>query len=258
MDTVGPMSRTVEDAAITLGAIAGYDAKDPYTWDTPVPDYRHALDGNVRDVRVGIITEQVNSDLVDEDVRESVVRAVSVLGELGASVEEVSIPITRYANASSATLLSVEPASNHRVWIRNRIKDYGHDNQIGLLTGSIIPAQYYYKAQRLRSMVRQQIGEVLERYDLLVLPTVGKPACELQGDLVITSRQAVARLPYLLTRILNQASAPAISVPCGFTPDGLPIGLQIGGRPGEDATVLKVAHAYEQATPWHTMRPPAA
>ena len=96
MDTIGPISRTVEDAAITLGAIAGYDPKDPYSWKTPVPDYMTALDGNLRGMRVGVITEQINSGLVEPEVREAVVKVASVLGELGASVEEVSLPLTEY------------------------------------------------------------------------------------------------------------------------------------------------------------------
>ena len=259
MDTIGPISRTVEDAAITLGAIAGYDPKDPYTWNTPVPDYRRALDGNIRGMRIGVIGELINSDEVEPEVREAVVKATSVLAELGASVEEVSIPLTEYANAISTILLVVEPASNHLDWIRDRLQDYGHDNRIGLLTGSIMPAQAYYKAQKLRSLLRQQVHETLERYDVLAVPTAGRTAVQrMEADQVVTSDQTSARLPYMRTNTFNLASSPAISVPCGFSSQGMPIGLQIGGRPGGEETVLKVAHAYEQSTPWHTMRPPAA
>ena len=257
MDAVGPISRTVEDAAITLGAIAGYDPKDPYTWNTPVPDYRRALDGNIKGMRVGVIREQINSDLVEPEVREAVVKATSILGELGASVEEVSLPLTNYASLVLGIVISAEPAATHREWIRDRLQDYGHDSRIGLLTGSLIPAQAYYKAQRIRSLVRQQVHEALEKYDVLVLPTSGKPAQLIADDPVVTSKQAAAaRLPYLLTRIFSISSAPAISVPCGFSSQGLPIGLQLGGRIGGEETVLKVAHSYEQSTPWHTMRPP--
>ena len=259
MDTVGPISRTVEDAAITLGAIVGYDPKDPYTWNTPVPDYRGALDGNIRGMSVGVIGEQINSDTVETEVREAVVKATSVLGELGASVEEVSIPLTRNAATITSVLLGVEPALNMRDWIMDRLHDYGHNNRISLLVGSIMPAQAYYKAQKLRSLLRQQVHEALERYDVLVLPTLGRTAQPIEGyDRVVTSKESAARLPYLLTRIFNIASAPAISVPCGLSSQGLPIGLQIGGRPGGDETVLKVAGAYEQNTQWHTMRPPNA
>ncbi len=252
MDTIGPISRTVEDAAITLQAIAGHDPKDFYTWNAPVPDYRRALDGDIRGVRVGLVREQTEDEAVDTEVREAVLRATSVLGELGASVEEVSIPLTRHARIISLASLMVEPASTHREWIKDRLQDYTFGNRVGLLTGSVMPAQAYYKAQKLRSLLRQQVLEALERYDVLVLPTIGKPAQDIENY----NRTLLMRRTYLLTFTFNLANAPAISIPCGFSSQGLPIGLQIGGRPSGDATVLKVAHAYERNTPWHTMRPP--
>ena len=143
---------------------------------------------------------------------------------------------------------------NHKEWIRDRLQEYDVRNRIGLLTGSIMPAQVYYKAQKLRSLLRRQVHEALEKYDVLVLPTLGRPAQPIDEY----AKETTIRRPYLLTFMFNLASAPAISVPCGLSSQGLPIGLQIGGRPGGDDTVLKVAHAYEQNTPWHTMRPPAA
>jgi aspartyl-tRNA(Asn)/glutamyl-tRNA(Gln) amidotransferase subunit A len=224
MDTVGPISRTVEDAAMTLGAIAGYDPKDPYTWNTPVPDYRAALDGDIKGIRVGIITELINSDQVETGVREAVVKAATVLGGLGASVEEVSVPLTRHANAIGAIPLAIEPASNQQEWVKNRLQDYGHDNRIGLLTGSIMPAQAYYKAQKLRSMLRQQVLEALEKYDVLISPTSGRVAPRLvQDDPAITGKETVGRLPFMLTNTFNLASAPAVSVPCGFGARDLPV-----------------------------------
>jgi len=157
MDTVGPISRTVEDAAITLGAIAGYDPKDPYTWKTPVPDYRQALDGNLTGLRVGIIAEQLYSMLVEPEVRDAGLKATSVLSERGAVLDEVSLPLTRYAGIISSVLLSAESAMNHREWVRTRLHDYGHDNRVGLLTGSILPGVYYYKAQKLRELLRREV-----------------------------------------------------------------------------------------------------
>jgi aspartyl-tRNA(Asn)/glutamyl-tRNA(Gln) amidotransferase subunit A len=255
MDTVGPISRSVEDAAITLAAIAGHDDKDPYSWTSPVPDYRAALDGDISGLRIGVITEIADNDLVEPEVREAVDRAIGTLGELGAVVEEVSLPLVAHAGVVSSVLLGVEPALNHRDWIRERIQDYGHDNRISLLTGSILPGHAYYKAQKLRSSIRDQVREALDKYDVLVTPTSGKAAQRVEQDPIITSKDTASRLPYLFTRVFNLASAPAASVPCGFTSGNLPIGMQIGGRPGGDATVLKVAHAYEQATIWHTMTP---
>ncbi len=256
MDTIGPISRTVEDAAITLQAIAGHDPKDPYSWSSPVPDYRAALDGNIRGLRVGIVRELLYADVVQPEVRDTVLKATSVLGELGADVEEVSIPLTAHANAISSVLLAVEPAQNQQDWIKNRIQDYGHDNRIGLLTGSLVPAQAYYKALKLRSLLRQQVREALENYDVLVSPTSGRTAVpRLEHDPVIASKATSGRLPFMRTNTFNLASAPAISVPCGFSSDELPIGLQIGSRPGAEQIIFKLAHAYEQSTPWHTMRP---
>ena len=200
----------------------------------------------------------MNHELVEPEVRETVVKTTGVLAELGAAVEEVSIPLTSQAGAIQSVWLSMEPAMTQQEWIRERLQDYGHDNRIGLLTGSILPAQAYYKAQKLRELVRQQVLDALERYDVLVLPTAGKPPQPVEDDPVITSKETAGRLPYIFTRIFNLASAPAASVPCGLSSAGLPIGLQIGGRPGGEEMVLRVAHAYEQAMPWHTMKPPAA
>ena len=259
MDTVGPISRTVEDAAITLGAIAGHDPKDPYTWDTPVPDYRKALDGAVAGVRAGLITEQIDADFAEPEVREAVVAAAGVLGEIGVSVEEVSIPLTRHMIDISGVQSAVEAASTHGEWVSRRLADYGHDNRIGLLTGSIMPSQAYYKAQKLRTLLRRQILEALERYDVLLQPTSGMTAPAVREvDQPPSTDEPPRAVPFSSTAAFSLASTPAASVPCGFGSNGLPIGLQIAGRPGEEATVLRVAHAYEQSTQWHTRRPPFA
>ena len=258
MDTVGPISRTVEDAAITLGAIAGHDPKDPYSATAPVPDYRRSLGGDLSGLKVGVITEFMESDLVEPKVRQTVSDAFATLGELGATVEEVSVPLAMDAGVASAVLLAVEPALNQHDWIRDQIQDYGHDVRVLLLTGSLIPAQAYYKAQKLREMLRRQVLDSLEDYDVLVLPTSGKGALPLEEDPPVTSKETASRLSFLFTRIFNLASCPAMSVPCGFDDRKLPVGLQIGARPGAEETIFKVAHAYEQATPWHNRRPPAA
>ena len=258
MDTVGPISRTVEDAAITLGAIAGHDPKDRYSSTVPVPDYRQALGGDLNGLTIGVITQFMESDLVEPKVRQTVSDSFATLGELGATVEEVSVPLSMDAGVASAVLLAVEPALAQQDWIKDQLQDYGHDVRILLLTGSLLPAQAYYKAQKLRTMLRQQVLDSLEKYDVLVLPTSGKGAQPLEQDPPITSKETASRLAFLFTRIFNLASCPAMSVPCGFDDRGMPVGLQIGARPGAEETIFKVAHAYEQATAWHTMRPRGA
>ena len=257
MDTVGPISRTVEDAAITLGAIAGHDPRDGHTSSAPVPDFRAALGQGIEGLRIGVVTEQMESELVDADVRSVVERAISVLGELGATVEEVSLPLAAVAGPISGTLLAVEPASNHAKWVHENIDDYGHDDRILLLTGSVMPARYYNKAQKIRELIRRQVIDAFGSYDALVFPTAGRGAQPIQDDPAVTSKETSSRLPFLFTRLFNLASCPAMSVPCGFDDRGMPVGLQIGGKPFSEETLFRIGHAYEQATEWHTRRPAA-
>ncbi len=254
MDTIGPISRTVEDCALTLQTIAGYDPKDPYTWNSPVPDYRRALDGNIRGVKVGVVQELVDSPVVEEEVRHATVQAITLLGELGAVIEEVSIPLGIHARTIS-TGLRVEAPATYWELLRNRLQEIGHDNRIGYLVGSILPAQAYYKAQRLRALLRQQVLEALERVDVLALPTAGIAAPKVEPDPIVDSKEKANRNSAVLTPMFSLASVPALSICCGFTSENLPIGLQIGGKPFDEETVLKVAYAYEQNTPWRDRKP---
>ena len=258
MDTVGPISRTVEDAAITLKAIAGHDPKDGHTSNAPVPDYQAALGGGIDGLKIGVVTEQMDSDLVDADVRNVVGRAITVLGELGATVEEVSLPLSTTAGPISGALLAVEPANNHAKWVRDNLSDYGHDVRILLQTGSVMPASYYNKALKIRELIRRQVLEALGNYDALVFPTSGRGAQPVEDDPPVTSKETSSRLPFLLTRLFNLASCPAMSVPCGFDDRGMPVGLQIGGKPFSEETLFRIGYAYEQATDWHNRRPTAA
>lgn len=258
LDTVGPISRTVADATITLQTIAGYDPKDPYTWNTPVPDYMQALNGNIKGIRVGVLKEQMENPSVLPEVRESVVKATSILGSLGASVEEVSIPLTVHHRAIVGMHLIMETAMNHRARLREHPDGYARGTRVYLLTGSLFPAQVYYKAQKLRSLLRQQLLDALKTFDVIVLPTLGIPAPRIQEAPPFASKGSARLYDFLLTPMFNLAGAPAMTVPCGFSSDGLPFGLQIGGRPGDEKNVIRVGHAYQQATSWHTFRPPTA
>ncbi len=255
MDIVGPISRTVEDAAITLGAISGYDPKDTYSWNTPVPDFTEGLTGDIKGMRVGVVNELLNAENAEPEVREAVTKATSVLEELGASVDEVSIPLSKYASLITACQ-SPETALDHKEWVKTRLHDYGHNNRRALLMGSILPAQVYYKGQKLRTLLASQVHEALAAYDVLVSPTTAWPAQRIADDPVITSKPSSPHLSFLFTQTFALASVPVISVPCGFTSGSLPIGLQIAGAMGAEETVLNVAHAYEGRTLWHTMRPP--
>jgi len=259
MDTVGPISRSVEDAAITLQAIAGHDPKDPNTWNVPVPDYRQALTGDMQGVKLGVVQERMDSPVLDPEFRETVAKAIGVLGELGAAAQDVSIPLAPNAGALTMTILSVEWANLHRPVFEPHIDYLDHNNKIRFLTGSIIPAQAYYKAQKLRAMLRQQVLEALDKVDVLVLPTGPVTAPPVESVPGVQSKEhamngLAGRISF--TGPFNLANTPALSVPCGFSAAGMPMGLQIVGRPFAEEMVLKVAHAYEQNTGWHDRRPP--
>jgi aspartyl-tRNA(Asn)/glutamyl-tRNA(Gln) amidotransferase subunit A len=178
---------------------------------------------------------------------------------LGASSEDVSIPLAPNAGALTMSILSVEWANLHRPVFEPHIDYIDYNNKIRFLTGCIIPAQTYYKAQKIRAVLRQQILDALEKVDVLVLPTGPVTAPPVESTPGIQSKEHA--LTGLAGRIsftgpFNLAGTPAISVPCGFSSDGMPMGLQIVGRPFAEETVLKVAHAYEQATDWHNRRAP--
>ena len=255
MDTVGPLARTVEDCAIMLQAIAGHDPQDRLTRQETPPDYRAALDGGVRGLRFGILREVLDAPSVDAGMRRAVLDAADALTGLGAEVAEVSAPLAAHAGAVNGGI-RVEAPDTYRTLLRDRPRDIAHDNRIGYLTNAIMPAAYYYKAVKLRTLLRAQILEALERVDLLLSPTAGVPAQPLSPDPAITGKHNVNRTPWLLTTVPSLANIPALAVPCGFSDDGLPLSLQIAGRPFDEATVLRAGHAYEQATEWHTRRPP--
>ncbi len=259
MDTVGPISRSVEDCAITFQAIAGHDPQDPYSWNTPVPNYRQELEGGVEGLRVGVLREKVTEGDLQPDVRSAIEAAIGQLGELGASIQEVSIPSVEKAGAVSKGITDMEGAAVHYQGLRDHANEYDHNTRVRLLTAILTPAQVYYKAQKLRAIIRQDVLDTLEQVDVIVLPTSPAPAPPLPDAPGITSLEdARSRIFGVrnFTGPFNLAGTPALSIPCGFTSDNLPIALQIVGRPMADGLVMRVGHAYQQATDWHTRRPP--
>ena len=255
MDTIGPLGRTVEDCAILLQAIAGHDPNDRLTRQEPPVYYRESLTGDVSGLRIGILREVLYHDSVDSDVGKAVLDAGNALSRLGADVNEVSVPLAAHAGPINGGI-RIEAPTTYRDLLNDRPQDIAHDNRIGYLTNAVMPAAYYYKAIQLRTLLRAQVLRTLEDVDLLLLPTAGVPAQPLSPDPVITGRENVNRTPYLLTTVPSLANIPALAVPCGFSEEGLPLSLQIAGRPFDEATVLRAGHAYEQATEWHTRRPP--
>ena len=260
MDTVGPVSRTVTDCAHTLAAIAGHDPNDPQTWDAPVPDYVAALDGNVRGLKLGIVTERVHTDANDPEVRDAVNAAAELLGGLGAEVQEVSIPLIVNSSEISYAIISSDAAMlNWDIIATERLRELDHNNQVRLLMGSVIPAKAYQQAMRLRDLLRRQILAALEQVDALVMPASSVPATLIPESAGLGAKADViagfkGRRGF--TAPFNLANLPALSVNCGFTAAGLPIGLQLAGRAFDETTLFRLAYAYEQATDWGERRPP--
>ena len=255
-DHVGPMVRTVADAAVLLHAIAGPDPNDLTARATAVPDYTAALQEDLRGLRLGVPHEYFFED-VEPAVREGVQAAIQHLSSLGATVEAVSIPSIQHVIASSTAIIAAEAYEIHARTMQTRSQDYGADVRTRLLLGACVQAAQYLQAQRFRSLLRQEMLDLLGRVDALVTPTTVLAASRIdQPSVSIGGKEfPVAAHIARATRPFNMTGLPAISVPCGFTPDGLPIGLQLVGRPFEEATVLHLAYAYEQSTAWHKQHP---
>ena len=252
IDHVGPLAKTVEDCALLLQVIAGYDPKDPSSVNSTPIDYRAALTGDIRGLRVGVPAE-LNQG-ASEEVAACIQEAIRVLRSLGASVDEVSLPITgQYATVAGNLITWSEMSQIHAPW-RQRLDEYSTGIREKVLVGAVIPSSIYHKAQQMRRMVQAEITETLQDFDVLVGPNIRVPPGPLGGSTPTGAAMGMAtEVSY--TRPFNLTGNPSLSVPCGFSPDGLPVGMQISGRLHEDATVLRVAHAYEQVTPWHTMHP---
>jgi aspartyl-tRNA(Asn)/glutamyl-tRNA(Gln) amidotransferase subunit A len=257
LDHVGPLTRSVEDAAIVLQAIAGPDARDASTLGHSVPDFVAGLRQPLGGLRVGVPTDEYHEEMA-EDVRAQFRAALDVLASLGLRAEPVSFPRPPAARVSAFAIIRAEAASIHEEWVRDRPGDYGPDTLELLRQGLFETAAQYLRAQKVRALLLRETEELLRPYAALVLPTTPATAPAIkQKTIALPGRDVEVRdLLTRFTRLINLVGLPAITVPCGFGADGLPVGLQIVGGPMDERTILAIAHAYEQATPWHTRRPP--
>ncbi len=256
LDTVGPMTRSVRDSAIALNAIAGHDPRDPSSANVPTEDFTRDIESGVAGLRIGA-PDDFFYDVISPEVAQAVCDAAGVLSDLGAEVERCAIPALDHALGISSAILVTEAAETVFDKLRDRPQDIGADVRARLRLGAVTPAVDYIKAQRARSAYNAQLDEAMRRYDLLLAPSVAVGATGIEQEFVeVAGRQENAlSLMSRLTRPFNLTGQPTISVPCGFTSDGMPIGMQLAGRRWEEATVLRAAHAYESATDWHTRRP---
>ncbi|MGV3723198.1 MAG: Asp-tRNA(Asn)/Glu-tRNA(Gln) amidotransferase subunit GatA [Actinomycetota bacterium] len=270
LDQIGPFARTVEDAALLMNVIAAHDPLDSTSAPLETPDYAAALTGDIRGLRIGVPREYFAVG-VHADVREAIEKALDVYRELGASVVETSTPHAEYALASYYIIAPAEASSNLARYdgVRYGIRDLKANDVVGMyettrddgfgaevkerimlgtyaLSAGYYDA-YYEKALRVRTLVKQDLDRCWEQFDVLVTPTSPEVAFRIGEK---SDDPLAMKLSDICTIPINMAGTCAASLPCGFS-GGLPIGLQIIGRPFEEATMFRAAHAYEQATEWH-------
>lgn len=258
-DTIGPITRTVEDNALFLHAIAGFDENDPLTSRRPVPDYVSALRSDLKGMRLAVVKEMSWRDGVHAEVRSAFERALEVLKELGVQITEVSLPWAQHAIPLNMMTSDADVASMYVPLLRSRWNDFDVGTRTRMATAALVPAAIYSRAMRARAVVRGQILAALEKHDALLCPTSLKPpaliedACE-----KVESQEDVAQrliLRRISTHPFGTANVPTLALPMGFTRDGLPLSLQIAARPFAEETAFRVGHAFERAASWRARHP---
>lgn len=254
LDHLGPMTRTVEDNAILLNIIAGHDAGDPGSADVPTEDYTAALGKSVKGLKIGVIRHFYTRDeKADPEMAKSIEDALGLFESDGAEIREIEVdPLQVYA-ACNRIILTSEAYAIHEKWLQERPQDYGARARERLLAGAFLTAADYVNATRIRRKLVDRFHAAIADVDAVVTVSSMEPACRIDDDRMIErtyGRQA--RAPFNLT------GSPAMSVPTGFSSSGMPLSMQIVGKPFQEAMIYRVAHAYERATAWTKRRPALA
>ena len=250
LDHVGPLARDVLDAAILLQAAAGYDPADPYSVNAPVDDYLSQIEGDVHGWRVALASDPFFTQ-ADDEVLTAVWEAARLFANLGARVEEVTLPNGREMAQANLTMVASDGAAFHRERLESQPQDFGADVLERLRYGLACSSLEYSFARRIQTLARHQFGRFFADFDILLTPTTPVTAPLIAGPNAVEQ----ARLLTRFTAPFNLSGLPALSLPCGFSREGLPIGLQIIGPAWGEARLLRAARAYEQATEWHTRLP---
>lgn len=267
LDQAGPMANNVRDAAIMLGAISGHDSRDATSLRADVPDFEAALTGDIKGLKIGIPKEYFSGGL-DTEVAASIKAAIEKIHSLGATTVEATLPSTDFSTACYYIVAPAEASANlarfdgirygHRaekfsdlddLYSRTRAEGFGDEVKLRIMIGTFVLSSgfydaYYKKAQQVRTLIKNDFDAAFKKYDLLLAPTTPTPAFKI-GEKI--DDPLTMYLSDIFTIPANLAGLPAMNVPCGKTNSGLPIGMQLIGRPMDEATILKVAHAYEQA-----------
>jgi aspartyl-tRNA(Asn)/glutamyl-tRNA(Gln) amidotransferase subunit A len=254
MDHIGPMTRSAEDIALMLQVIAGFDPADPGSEDRPVPDYRAALAGGVKGLRLGLIEGWHEGAGAHPDLGPAIAGAVDVLKSLGAIVEPVTLSSLRDYTDCKTTISSVELYSIHEHDLRTRPQDFGRILRNRVLPGALIRGEDYLAALRWRTALAREQRAAFARFDALITAgarTIADVADPNAPDRLVTAPS--------ITMPFSVSGVPALAIPCGFSrAEEMPLSLQIAAAPFQEATTLKIAHAYQQATDWHRRHPDLA
>lgn len=275
LDQVGPMTRDVKDCAIMMNTVAGYDPKDSTSIDSPVPDYTKSLIPDVKGMKIGIPKEYFVEG-IEEEVSKQLKDAIKKFETLGAKCIELSLPHTKYAVPTYYIIAPAEASSNlarydgirygHRspkwnslrdVYEKSRTQGFGPEVTLRIVVGTYVLSSgyydaYYLKAQKVRALIKEDFFRAFEKCDALITPVMPTPPFKL-GEKLDDPVQMY--LSDIYTIPVNLAGLGGISIPCGFSKNGLPIGMQLIGKPLDESTLLRIAYAYEQATEWHKMKP---
>lgn len=249
LDHVGPMTRSVRDAAIVLSAIAGRDPADPTSVAGQSADFTSGLDAGAKGLRIGVPHDYFNN-FVAPEVKDAVAVATRVLEGAGAEVEAFDFPYLASIPTISSAIMMPEASAYHFADLQEHAAKIGNDVRMRLELGALQPAVQYVKAQQARRLVQDACLRALSGLDLFVVPTTPTPAPEIEVQ--------ATGLPGVATRLtapINVLGWPAISVPCGFSADGLPIGMQLVAKPWQERLILRAAFAYESLTDWHQRVP---
>ena len=260
LDVVGPLARTAEDAALLLQAVAGHDPQDRTTDLASPPDYDAALEGPIAGMTIGVPTNAVFAE-VDPDVRRQLDASLRALEGLGARVMPVELPDPRVIYALTNLVNKAEAATIHAQWMRTRYDEYSLSAVNRIEAGFHIPATHYLDALRLRAPLLEKFaGQVFNRVDAVHMPVIGMPVPTIDATEIRSTEDVPALMERItrFTRWVNYLGLPAVSVPCGFTANGLPAAFQLLGRPFAEARLLRLAHAYQQVTDWHRRAPSLA
>lgn len=249
LDHPGPMARRVEDAAVIFQEIAGYDPKDPSSVNQPVSDTLTSLQGGVKGWRVGLASGPFFDD-AEAEILDLVKAAAQVFESLGAIVEPVELPEALQAAQANGLMVTSDAAAFHRERLNSHAEDFGSDVLKRLQSGAAVPSSEYVLARRLQTVLRRCYEELFDRYAILLTPTTPIAAPISGADAVERARQLTR-----FTAPFNLTGLPAVSLPCGFTQAGLPVGLQLVARPWDEAGLLRAAYAYEVNAGWYLNKP---